>query len=126
MKPLASLDASAIHSVLFDIDETLTTEGKLTAEAYTALEALHRAGRRTDARSGADRARELDPRQWLVRRLRQARHGANAVQGALRGRPGRGECRNRLRRRLAERRAAFRFLRQRGRRIECAAFRRAH
>src|SRR5258706_11253126 len=52
MKPLASLDASAIHSVLFDIDETLTTEGKLTAEAYAALEALHRAGRRTVAVTG--------------------------------------------------------------------------
>ncbi len=52
MKPLASLDASAIRSVLFDIDETLTTQGKLTAEAYAALEALRRAGRRTVAVTG--------------------------------------------------------------------------
>ena len=36
MKPLASLDARAIHSVLFDIDETLTTEGKLTGKALAA------------------------------------------------------------------------------------------
>src|SRR5258706_15405862 len=47
MKPLAQLDARGIRSLLFDIDDTLSTEGKLTAEAYSALEHLHRAGRRT-------------------------------------------------------------------------------
>src|SRR3954468_25094018 len=52
MKPLAGLDARAIRSVLFDIDETLTTEGWLTAAAYAALEALHQAGRRTVAVTG--------------------------------------------------------------------------
>ncbi len=46
MKPLASLDARDIDTLLFDIDETLTTEGKLTAAAYAALERLKRAGRR--------------------------------------------------------------------------------
>ena len=46
MKPLASLDARAIDTLLFDIDETLTTEGKLTAAAYSALERLKRAGKR--------------------------------------------------------------------------------
>jgi HAD superfamily hydrolase (TIGR01484 family) len=45
MKPLAALDATPVKAVLFDIDDTLTTSGKLTAEAYGALEALKRAGR---------------------------------------------------------------------------------
>lgn len=46
MKPLADLDASRIGAVLVDIDDTLTTSGKLTARAYTALERLHMAGKR--------------------------------------------------------------------------------
>ena len=46
MKPLDLLDARAIDTLLFDIDETLTTEGKLTAAAYSALERLKRAGKR--------------------------------------------------------------------------------
>lgn len=37
-------EAAGIVGVLTDIDDTLTTEGKLTAAAYTALEALHAAG----------------------------------------------------------------------------------
>ena len=45
MKPLADLDARGIRGVLFDIDDTLTTDGKLTAEAYGALERLQRAGK---------------------------------------------------------------------------------
>jgi hypothetical protein len=46
MRPLAELDASAIDAVLVDIDETLTTAGKLTAQAYAGLERLQRAGKR--------------------------------------------------------------------------------
>ena len=46
MSPLASLDASGIDTLLFDIDETLTTDGQLTAPAYSALERLKRAGKR--------------------------------------------------------------------------------
>jgi HAD superfamily hydrolase (TIGR01484 family) len=46
MKPLASLDPRPIDTLLFDIDETLTTEGKLTAAAYSALERLKGAGKR--------------------------------------------------------------------------------
>jgi HAD superfamily hydrolase (TIGR01484 family) len=46
MRPLSELDARAIDAVLVDIDETLTTQGKLTADAYAALERLHRAGMR--------------------------------------------------------------------------------
>jgi len=46
VKPLASLDPHGVDTLLFDIDETLTTEGKLTAAAYSALERLKRAGKR--------------------------------------------------------------------------------
>jgi len=46
MKPLNELDARGITAVLLDIDDTLTTKGKLTAESYAALERLARAGRR--------------------------------------------------------------------------------
>jgi HAD superfamily hydrolase (TIGR01484 family) len=46
MAPLSSLDARGIDTLLFDIDETLTSEGKLTATAYSALERLKRAGKR--------------------------------------------------------------------------------
>ena len=45
MKPLSELDASAVQAVLVDIDETLTTHGRLTAQAYAALERLQRAGK---------------------------------------------------------------------------------
>jgi len=45
MKPLAALDPRAVRAVLFDIDDTLTTTGKLTAGAYGALEELKRAGK---------------------------------------------------------------------------------
>jgi hypothetical protein len=46
MRPLAELDAAAITAVLVDIDDTLTTDGKLTAEAYGGLERLSGAGKR--------------------------------------------------------------------------------
>ena len=46
MKPLALLDARAVRFVLLDIDDTLTTRGKLGAQAYAALEALQRGGRK--------------------------------------------------------------------------------
>src|SRR5260221_281910 len=45
MRPLAELNARGVRTVLVDIGETLTTAGKLTADAYTALERLHAAGR---------------------------------------------------------------------------------
>jgi HAD superfamily hydrolase (TIGR01484 family) len=45
MKPLAELDARGVKALLFDIDDTLTTGGKLTAQAYDALERLQRAGK---------------------------------------------------------------------------------
>jgi HAD superfamily hydrolase (TIGR01484 family) len=47
MLPLARFPAEerrALRGVFCDIDDTLTTDGRLTAEAYTALERLHAAG----------------------------------------------------------------------------------
>jgi len=47
MKPLSECPKStlaAIRGVLTDIDETVSTDGRLTAEAYGALEALKQAG----------------------------------------------------------------------------------
>ncbi|HEV7820000.1 MAG TPA: HAD hydrolase family protein, partial [Burkholderiales bacterium] len=47
MKQLAEFpgaERARIRGVFCDIDDTLTTGGKLTAAAYAALEALQRAG----------------------------------------------------------------------------------
>ncbi|MDP6345204.1 MAG: HAD-IIB family hydrolase [Alphaproteobacteria bacterium] len=47
MKPLStfpSADRRKAIGLLCDIDDTLTTDGRLTADAYGALERLHRAG----------------------------------------------------------------------------------
>jgi HAD superfamily hydrolase (TIGR01484 family) len=47
MRALSSFSDSAmraVRGVLFDIDDTLTTGGRLTAEAYSALESLHATG----------------------------------------------------------------------------------
>jgi HAD superfamily hydrolase (TIGR01484 family) len=46
VRPLAELRAPArLRGLLFDIDETLTTEGRLTADAYAAMERLKDAGK---------------------------------------------------------------------------------
>ena len=45
MRPLSELDAREARFVLLDIDDTLTTGGKLTARAYGALESLKCAGK---------------------------------------------------------------------------------
>lgn len=50
MSPISELsakDASHIRYVLFDIDDTITTKGKLTAEAYQSLWNLSDAGLKT-------------------------------------------------------------------------------
>ncbi len=47
LQPIAEMPdevAASIRFVLVDIDDTLTTDGRLTASAYAALEALHDAG----------------------------------------------------------------------------------
>jgi HAD superfamily hydrolase (TIGR01484 family) len=46
MKPLRQLDARPVRFVLLDIDDTLSTRGKLSARAYAALEALQRGGKK--------------------------------------------------------------------------------
>lgn len=46
MKPLHELDPRPVRYVLADLDDTITTGGKLEANAYAALEALQRAGKR--------------------------------------------------------------------------------
>ena len=48
MKPLAAMPAAVaknIRGVFCDLDDTLTSDGKLTARAYAALERLHAAGK---------------------------------------------------------------------------------
>ena len=48
MKPLAEMPAAVvqgIRGVFCDIDDTLTSEGKLSARAYAALERLHSGGK---------------------------------------------------------------------------------
>jgi HAD superfamily hydrolase (TIGR01484 family) len=52
LKPLSELDGRGVSAVLFDIDDTLTTGGRLTAQAYAALEALQGSGKRTVAVTG--------------------------------------------------------------------------
>ena len=47
MRPLSGFSEDArrrVKAVLFDIDDTLTTEGRLTAGAYAAMERLSGAG----------------------------------------------------------------------------------
>jgi HAD superfamily hydrolase (TIGR01484 family) len=46
MKPLTQMPRAQVTTVFTDIDDTLTTEGKLSATAYDALEALQHAGLR--------------------------------------------------------------------------------
>ena len=49
MRPLSQMPAAVaarIHTVFSDIDDTLTTDGQLTVEAYAALAALRAAGLR--------------------------------------------------------------------------------
>lgn len=46
MKPVRELDPRGVEAVLLDIDDTVTTHGRLTAQAYDALERLQRSGRR--------------------------------------------------------------------------------
>ena len=46
MRPLGDFPLAArraVRAVFFDIDDTLTTQGRLTADAYAAVERLHRA-----------------------------------------------------------------------------------
>ncbi len=44
-KPLSQLDASGVVGVFFDIDDTFSTDGKITAEAYQSIWDLKDAGK---------------------------------------------------------------------------------
>jgi HAD superfamily hydrolase (TIGR01484 family) len=49
MRPLSELPrnvAAAVHTVFSDIDDTITTEGRLTPQAYAAMDQMQRAGLR--------------------------------------------------------------------------------
>lgn len=46
MKPLSQLPAQGVHTVFTDIDDTLSTHGRITGQAYEALQALQAAGLR--------------------------------------------------------------------------------
>lgn len=46
LRDAAATRLAQVHTVLTDIDDTLTSEGHLTAAAYAALEALHERGLR--------------------------------------------------------------------------------
>lgn len=52
MRPLVELDPAGLRGLLFDIDDTLTTEGRLTAQAYTALDRWQASGRLAVAVTG--------------------------------------------------------------------------
>lgn len=52
MRPLAEADLSDVEGLAFDVDDTLTTRGRLTAEAFGALGRLHEAGLRLIAVTG--------------------------------------------------------------------------
>lgn len=52
IEQLGAAHAAAIHTVITDIDDTLTTDGALTATAYGALEQLRRSGLRVVVTTG--------------------------------------------------------------------------
>ena len=83
-----------------------------------------RSHRRADAGRGHDGQGELDPRQRLVRQLRQAGDDAHALAEAFAIDLDAERERVRLRRRLAERRADVRLFSARGRRRQRAGLRR--
>ena len=55
MTPIADIgvrQAAGVHTLITDIDDTLTTDGVLTADAYSALEQLRRSGLRVIVTTG--------------------------------------------------------------------------
>src|SRR5688572_8325469 len=55
LTPIAELgagEAAAIHTLITDIDDTVTTDGLLTAKAYAAMEHLRRSGLRVIVTTG--------------------------------------------------------------------------
>jgi hypothetical protein len=70
MKPVSEMsaaEASVVRYVLMDIDDTLTTAGKLPAAAYTALWRLHEAGLKVIPVTGRPAGWcDLIAREWPV------------------------------------------------------------
>ena len=70
MQPLAAFPAEAnrkLQGLLFDLDDTLLTKGRLTREAYEALWSLHDAGLRLVAVTGRPSGwGEVLVRQWPI------------------------------------------------------------
>lgn len=52
IEQFGAAQAGAIHTVITDIDDTITTDGVLTAHAYAALEQLRRSGLRVIVTTG--------------------------------------------------------------------------
>ena len=61
MRPLAEWQPGRIRGLLFDIDDTLTTHGKLTAAAYAAMERLKADLHKADRALAADLAKQIAP-----------------------------------------------------------------
>ncbi len=77
MQPLSTFQYGQLKAIFTDIDDTLTTHGKLTAEAYGALWALAKAGMSVIPVTGRPAGWcELIARQWPV-------HGVIGENGAF-------------------------------------------
>ena len=70
MKPFSTIElsrAQKLRYILCDIDDTITTDGKLPPESYTALWRLHDAGYRVSPVTGRPAGWcDLIVRQWPV------------------------------------------------------------
>lgn len=90
MRPVSEMtpvEAARIRFVLFDIDDTITTAGKLTAEAYSAMWALSGAGLRLIPVTGRPAGWcDLIIREWPVCAV-IGENGAFALHSLQGGRP---------------------------------------
>mgnify|MGYP001343649521 CR=1 FL=1 len=85
MQPIGQLEKHSIENVFCDIDDTLTTEGKLTAPAYEALWKLDEAGINVIPVTGRPAGWcEMIARQWPV-------HGVVGENGGLYFRHAKGQ-----------------------------------
>ena len=70
MRPLVTLPAAAARGLvglLFDLDDTVLTDGVLTREAYEAIWTMHEAGLRLVAVTGRPSGwGEVIARQWPI------------------------------------------------------------
>ena len=67
MKPLDQLPSAQVTTVFTDIDDTITTEGRISAQAYSALETLQQAGIRVIPVTGRPAGWcDLIARMWPV------------------------------------------------------------